>query len=259
MIKGPLFSIITINYNDCVGLQRTLDSVVNQSYQDFEYIVIDGGSDDGSKDLLDLYNDKIDYCISEKDTGVYNAMNKGLVKATGQYVLFLNSGDELYSLSVLEDNYRKIHTEDLVYFNLLQAFENNTNEHEFPSELNFNTFLKGTIGHPTTFIKRSLFNKIGLYDETLKIVADWKFFILAVVKYDCSYKKIAATLSKFYMDGMSTTNVKETDRERSIVLNEHFSDYLRLNLLEAVVSELKKSRLLKLLNRFGFIKAIEKI
>jgi len=259
MIKGPLFSIITINYNDCVGLQRTLDSVVNQSYQDFEYVVIDGGSDDGSKDLLDLYNDKIDYCISEKDTGVYNAMNKGLVKATGQYVLFLNGGDHFYNLNTLEDNYKKIHSEDLVYFNISVALENESYIKTYPTEITFSYLFKDTLPHPATFIKKTLFDKIGLYDEGLKIVSDWKFFILALAKYNASYRYVNTVFSTFYFDGISSDkeNVDVQMSERQSVIDSEFSilkkDTEELISLKRLMVDLKASRKIKWLTKFKLI------
>lgn len=253
----PLISIITINYNNKVGLERTISSIVKQSYKDFEYIVIDGNSNDGSKEVLSKYNNQIDCCIIERDSGIYNAMNKGIKKANGKYLLFINSGDELYSKTVLEENIQYIHSEDLIYFNLLQVFENHTNVHEFPSKINYNTFIEGTIGHPTTFIKKDLFHKIGLYDESLKIVADWKFFSQAVIQYKCSTKQIKATLSKFYMDGISSTNSEATNNERQKVLVELFPEYIRLKELEKLSSDLKNSKVIRWIKRFGFLKFID--
>jgi len=81
-------SIITINYNNCAGLKRTIDSVVSQSFKDYEWIVIDGGSKDGSKDLIEQYSDSFTYWVSEPDNGIYNAMNKGIEKANGEWMLF---------------------------------------------------------------------------------------------------------------------------------------------------------------------------
>jgi glycosyltransferase involved in cell wall biosynthesis len=92
----PKLSIITINYNNLEGLQRTVESVVNQTWQEFEYIVIDGGSTDGSADFIESQSETIDYWVSEPDKGIYNAMNKGIAKASGEYLLFLNSGDHLF-------------------------------------------------------------------------------------------------------------------------------------------------------------------
>ena len=101
MDKTPLISVITINFNERVGLERTFESVFNQTFQDFEYIVIDGGSNDGSKELIEENTEKISYWISEPDKGIYNAMNKGISVAKGDYLLFLNSGDILYKNDVL--------------------------------------------------------------------------------------------------------------------------------------------------------------
>ena len=137
MDKKPLISIITINFNDKIGLQRTFDSVFAQDYQDFEYIVIDGGSNDGSKELIENNAQKISYWISEPDKGIYNAMNKGILKATGEYLLFLNSGDHLYSHTVLEENYTRIENYDLIYFNLQMASEKIVKVFSLPESLRF--------------------------------------------------------------------------------------------------------------------------
>lgn len=257
MSSLPKISIITINFNDKVGLERTIQSIVNQSYKEFEYIVIDGDSNDGSKEVLEKYSSQITNWISEKDSGIYNAMNKGINLANGEYLLFINSGDELYNHSVLEENINEINTHDLVYFDLLQVFENSTNIHVFPSELNNNTFINATIGHPTTFIKKSLFKKVGLYDESLKIVADWKFFSLAFIKHNCTTKHVNKVLSKFYMDGISTMNQEKTNKEREKVLNECFGEYIRLNELEQLNNDLKNSKVIRLLKFFGFLKFIK--
>ena len=102
----PQLSIITINYNNLAGLQKTFESVFNQTFQDFEYIVIDGGSTDGSKELIEQYHDKIDYWVSEPDSGIYNAMNKGIVRANGEYLQFLNSGDSLLGENILKNVFK---------------------------------------------------------------------------------------------------------------------------------------------------------
>ena len=86
-------SIITINYNNREGLRKTIESVVNQTYRNFEYIIIDGGSTDGSVEVVKEYADRISYWVSEPDNGIYNAMNKGVLAANGKYIQFLNSGD----------------------------------------------------------------------------------------------------------------------------------------------------------------------
>ncbi|MEP7170167.1 MAG: glycosyltransferase, partial [Bacteroidota bacterium] len=99
----PLFSIITVNLNNAAGLKKTIESVVTQTFNDVEYIIIDGASTDGSKEVIKNYETKISYWVSEKDTGIYNAMNKAIKKAKAEYCLFLNSGDSLTNKKVLND------------------------------------------------------------------------------------------------------------------------------------------------------------
>ena len=113
----PNLSIITINRNNAAGLRKTIESVVSQTYTDFDYIIIDGASTDESVDVIKEYADRITYWVSEPDTGIYNAMNKGILKANGEYCLFLNSGDWLYDNDVLNDVFSISPTEDIVYGN----------------------------------------------------------------------------------------------------------------------------------------------
>lgn len=247
-------SVITVNLNNLEGLQRTMTSVFAQTWQEFEYLVIDGGSTDGSKKCIEENATRIDHWISEPDKGIYNAMNKGIRAAKGEYLLFLNSGDEFYSSKVLEENKDFIHTEDLVYFDIFLVFQEGTRIHHYPEDLNFKTFQEGAIGHPTTFIHRSLFQKIGFYDERLRIVADWKFFAIAVVKHNCTRKKVKAVLSKFYMDGVSSLNGKLVEEERKKVLRRNFPVKSAQYALKRKFVRLKENSFLKkLLRKIGII------
>src|SRR5687768_8039033 len=113
-------SIITINLNNAADLKLTIESILNQTYKDFEFIIIDGGSTDGSLDLIKQNEDKITSWISEKDKGIFNAMNKGILKATGEYLIMLNAGDLFHDPKVLQDIFEgKNHTEDILYGNAL--------------------------------------------------------------------------------------------------------------------------------------------
>lgn len=253
-------SIVTINYNNLEGLKRTMDSVVNQTWQEFEYIIIDGGSTDGSAAFIESQSSNIDYWISEPDKGIYNAMNKGIAKATGEYLLFLNSGDHLFDNIILEQNYKFVVDKDLVYFNLNFVDKTKSWIGKYPEQLLFSHFINDTLPHPATFIKSSLFNKVGLYDEGLKIVSDWKFFILALFKYSCSYIKINEILTTYYLDGISSdlTNRKLIYKERQSVFNTDFKGYIddvnQLLELKKIVSNLRKSRKIKLLIKLGLLK-----
>ena len=255
----PKLSIITINYNNLEGLKRTVESVVNQTWQQFEYIVIDGGSTDGSAAYIESQSDTIDYWVSETDKGIYNAMNKGIAKATGEYLLFLNSGDQLYSDIVLEQNHTKIADFDLIYFNIEFTESKTSKIITYPQKLAFSDFYLGTLCHQSTFINKNIFNELGLYDETLKFVSDWKFFILALFKHNCSYLKVDEILTTYYLDGISSDliNQKMLYNERQDVLNSDFKGYVQdinqLLELRTIVSNLRKSKKIGWLVKLGLI------
>lgn len=252
----PKLSIITINYNNFAGLERTVESVFNQTWQEFEFIVIDGGSTDGSVAYIESQTSNIDYWVSESDSGIYNAMNKGIAEAKGDYLLFLNSGDYLFENNVLMDNCNYLQDIDLICFDMLVLNEDLKTITSKPDFLRFSDLYLGTLPHQATFIKRELFIKVGSYDENLKIVSDWKFFILALFKYHCSYKKIDATLSIFHFDGISADvkNKEKMRNERRQVLEEYFDAYLQDYELFGIANY--NSHLLQT-NRFKMLREIE--
>ena len=177
----PKLSIITINLNNSKGLRKTIESVVSQTNKDFEYLIVDGGSTDGSVEIIREYSDSIAWWISEPDYGIYHAMNKGISKANGFYCQFLNSGDSLISKDVTDKMLRGTSTSSIIYGNKIKIMSNGRSVYN--RKLNtesFLTFYKGTMNHATAYIKKTLFDKYGLYDEELKIVSDWKFYLMAV-------------------------------------------------------------------------------
>ncbi|MES2567370.1 MAG: glycosyltransferase family 2 protein [Bacteroidota bacterium] len=218
-------SIVTINYNNRLGLKRTIESVLTQSWKDFEYIIIDGKSNDGSEEIIRQHEKEIAYWVSEKDSGIYHAMNKGIKRASGEYLLFLNSGDEFFSSTVLEDQNERINSEDLIYFDILVKDNDKEFVKTYPEKLSINYLFRDTLPHPATFIKRTLFEKIGLYDESLVIVSDWKFFISAVLKFNCTSKYVHSVLSVFYLDGISSNveNKALIKAEKTAIFENEFS------------------------------------
>lgn len=204
------------------GLNKTIQSVISQSYEHIEYIVIDGGSSDGSKGIIIAQGERIAYWVSEPDAGVYNAMNKGIKAATGECLIFINSGDTLIDKDVIKDVVLLGLTEDLVYGNL--ANDGTKEAWCPPVALSFETFYKGGLPHPSTFIKRTLFEKVGLYNESNRIVSDWEFFMIAVCKYSCSYKYIDRYIAQFMNDGMSSDplNMPKILEERSRAIRVNF-------------------------------------
>lgn len=253
-------SIITINYNNLSGLKKTLESIVNQTWQEFEYIVIDGGSTDGSAAYLESQSEHIDFWVSEPDQGIYNAMNKGIAQATGEYLLFLNSGDYLYSNTVLQENYTFLADYDLIYFNIQHLGKNNYSKTlSYPAILRFSDLFFDCLSHQATFLRKDLFESVGLYDENLTIVSDWKFMILALFKHHCSYLKVDETLSSYSLDGISADmeNRELVYKERDLVLKSEFNGYIEdLNemlQLRKTVSNLKKSKKIGWLVKLGFL------
>lgn len=217
-------SIITINYNNALGLEATIKSIVEQSIQDFEYIVVDGGSKDGSVEVIEKYKEKISKAVSEPDSGVYNAMNKGIKLAKGEYLLFINSGDTLYEKDTLEKVFSNPFTTDLIYGDLARIFpDGKTDLKVMPETIDMHFILYSTLTHPTTFIKRNLFDKYGLYREDLKIVSDWAFFLKLIAFTNITRKHIPQTIATFSMDGLSTLNKEKALEERRNVIMESFS------------------------------------
>ena len=196
-------SIITINRNNESGLGATIESVFGQTFTGFEYIIIDGASTDRSVEVIKKYADRINYWISEPDNGIYNAMNKGIRQATGEYLLFLNSGDILHDPSVLQVLSGPDTFEDIIYGDIM--YEGSEAPLIMPDKITLNTFLGPSIGHNASFIKAELFKKHGLYNEKNKIVSDWEFFIDALLKSGCSYRHVNKIFTIYQKGGISVS------------------------------------------------------
>jgi glycosyltransferase involved in cell wall biosynthesis len=232
----PRLSIITINRNNAPGLAKTIKSVIGQSFRDFEYLVIDGDSTDESVEIIKGTEKDLAYWISEPDTGIYNAMNKGIVKAKGEYCYFLNSGDRLFDEHSLSKLFAYPCKEDIIYWNT--TFERTNRPHEiktFPAELTFNFFFHNTLGHQASIIKKSLLTSLGMYDEKIKYSADWIFYIRAIVGAGCSYKYLDINISVFNTEGFSGQgeSLQEIYREKEDFYRNHYpffyEDYKLLN------------------------------
>lgn len=230
-------SIITINYNDALGLQKTLDSIAHQTYSNYEQIIIDGGSTDGSKEIicqfanLPILKNKFKW-VSEKDTGVYNAQNKGILKATGEYCLFLNAGDYFVNDCVLENVFKNEIIADVIYGNLLVVSgEDIIGKCKGKIHTTFLDIYSSIVKHQASFIKRDLFEKYGLYDESLRIVADWAFFFKTIGFNAVSLQYVDVDIACFENNGISNNNPELCKIERKKVLDQYMptimqEDYL---------------------------------
>ena len=218
------YTIITINFNNSAELRQTIESVLGQTMKDFEYIVIDGGSTDGSVEVIKDYADHIDYWVSEPDKGVYNAMNKGLGKAHGEYVNFMNSGDTFHSPNVLEEVDRQIGDADILFGNVCnRATGIRYGGIKAGSEVTFLTKKKEILCHQATFYRRTIFERHP-YDESLKLIADWKVNVQAIVFDNCKVKVVDTIVANYDLTGMSSTQSLLHAEERKRVMAELFPE-----------------------------------
>jgi glycosyltransferase involved in cell wall biosynthesis len=209
--KDCKFSIITINLNNEVGLKKTIESVIKQNYRNFEFLVIDGGSIDGSVDEIKRIESSLSYWVSEPDKGIYDAMNKGIKFATGTYCLFLNSGDCLYSKNILSDFINSSVNQDIVIGNSIVITNFEEELHSSPIELNFRYLSLFNIPHQATFIKRALFTSVGLYNCNNYVVSDWEFILKAICLHNSSYRHLDIVISICEPPGISRS-IENIDR-----------------------------------------------
>ena len=222
-------SIITINLNNKDGLRKTIESVVSQTFSDYEYIVIDGASTDGSVEVIKEYKDKITYWVSEPDKGIYNAMNKGILQAKGEYCLFLNSGDWLYDILVLEKIFFQKPSVDIINGGLIKVYSDRESldkgqafaRKERGESLTLKDMLIGNLNHQSTLIKRSLFDKYGLYMEDYKIVSDWILFLQAIGIDGVNVDYLDVIIAKFDMSGVCNTNKDLLEQERKLAIEKY--------------------------------------
>ncbi len=229
MAKTPLLSIITVNLNNLEGLKRTVESVLSQTWNDFEFIIIDGGSVDGSKAFIQTLDGKVDYWVSEEDKGVFNAMNKGILKSKGDYILFLNSGDSLHTSNTMKIVVQKMATNsDIYYGDIQRLYENGeTNIKKFDSKLDFSFFIKSSLSHQASFIKRNLFYEVFFYNENYQISADWEFFACSICLHNARTQYLDFIITDFDMSGMSNKAEYKTLQieEREITLSKKFTHF----------------------------------
>ncbi len=223
-------SIITINRNNASGLEKTMQSVAAQTFKEFEYIVVDGASTDGSVEVIKKLEHEFAHLkwVSESDSGIYNAMNKGIRMASGEYIQILNSGDCLAAPDVTERvlaELVKVGNPSMLYGNMVKCFPDGrqwVDKCFAGSEITMLGMFTGSLNHDATYICRDFFDKYGYYDENLKIVSDWKWFLQSIVLGGEQLQYVDLNVTLFDMTGVSVTN-KDLDRaERKMVLEQLF-------------------------------------
>ena len=248
----PLLSIITINYNDAFGLEKTIESVSNQTFKNYEYIIIDGASTDSSLEIIQKNIEKIHYSSSEKDSGIFNAMNKGIKIAKGSYLLFLNSGDELNGLSALSNFISNPNFGgDIIYGNY--KFFNG--EKIYPDDLTPLFFMRTSLPHQSTFFKKKVFDMMGFYDEKYRIVSDRAFYIKCFLSNQFEFKHINYPLTIYDLAGISNninySSLKDIEDEQVFKENYglYYEDYKQMLNLQRELHIAKGQTLFGILRR----------
>lgn len=224
----PKISVITVCLNAEKILKRTIESVLSQTFSNLEYLVIDGGSTDNTKKLVEGFGNKINWFISEKDNGIYDAMNKGITKATGDLLIFLNAGDYYVSSNVISYTVNKMRLNEADVFFARFIWEDVSNQDivlsdhastEFDWDLKHSNF-----PHPATFYKRTVFSTIGKFDQHYKILADYEWNARALVKYRIPFQYISIIMALFSTDGMSNDliNSRQIEVERKQIARNYF-------------------------------------
>lgn len=245
-------SIITVCYNNLEGLKRTYASIVNQTARkEIGWIVVDGASTDGTPEWLEAHSAEIDRWVSEPDSGIYNAMNKGVRMATGEYCLFINSGDLLNSDDIIEKCIPHLDGTIIIYGDLVTYNPKNGiyGLNKYPRDLRASYFINGTLPHQATFILTTEI-KNNPYSEKYRIVSDWLFFAEQIILRNASYKYINEKIGVFYLDGISIKRYGEAVKETKAAWHDTFPECLTSDLLELVHA--KRLPFYSVINKIAF-------
>lgn len=224
---GPKVSVITACLNSERHIERTIQSVLSQSYKNIEFIIVDGGSTDKTLEIINKYTKFIAYLISEPDNGIYDAQNKGLKLATGDILCVLNSDDCFYDNHVIEkvvDFLKNKEDIDFVYGNMLCLNPETQQAYlkKYPARLKKRFFLRGPLGHPATFLKRDCFTKAGFYDARYRISADYEWYLRALFKKRLRAARMNEITSIFQEGGRSANDALRLT-ETEAVLRTYFT------------------------------------
>ncbi|MGY3054443.1 glycosyltransferase involved in cell wall biosynthesis [Pedobacter sp. UYEF25] len=219
----PKLSVITVVYNNVRDIERTINSVLNQSFKDIEYLIIDGNSTDGTKEIISKYASAVSKIISEPDAGIYFAMNKGLAIATGDYVLFMNSGDEIYDLQTVERVFRSGKNAD-IYYGETEMYSDDwqslgRRRHNAPKAFTWRSFKYGmSISHQAIYLRRTIVDPFSV-DYKYSADIDW---ILKAAKKATKVIRVDGYVAKYLVGGISKKKHRESLIERYQIFKKHF-------------------------------------
>ena len=205
-------SIITVSYNSVTTIKDTIESVITQDYQNIEYIVVDGNSNDGTNEIIKEYKDKISCYISESDKGIYDAMNKGINSATGDLIGILNSDDLYVNNRVISNIVDHIGDCDGIYADLVYVDQFNLNKIKRTwrsGKYSEGAFKWGWMPpHPTFFVRKECYNKYGNYNTIMKSAADYEFMLRVIHKHKISISYLSEIIIKMRVGGISNNSLK---------------------------------------------------
>lgn len=240
-------SIITVCYNSCTNIEKTIKSVLSQNYDNIEYIIIDGKSTDGTIEIIQKYSNNIDTFISEPDNGIYDAMNKGIKHSTGEWLMFMNAGDTYISNDSLKGFISNL-TEGIRILrgNIIRVYPNFKTESTgiTKQEPGIMDMFNGTFHHQASLIQKRLFDEFGYYSTQYKLMSDWKFFFDCVVLHNQKTKYVDFPVANFAMDGASTINTIKYRKEQLDYLTQIYGSDLVKVMNE--VSIIRKNKVLSL-------------
>jgi len=222
-LKPPTLSVITVVYNNVRDIERTMLSVLTQTYQDVEYIIVDGLSTDGTLRIINRYRNLLAKVISEKDEGIYDAMNKGLAAAKGDYVLFMNSGDEFYDNDTVEKVFATARGADIYYGETEMINEEGESlgrrRHETPQQFTWESFRYGmNVSHQAIYVKRSL---AEAYDRRYALSADIDWIIRVAMKAHIIVN-VKQYVAKYLVGGMSKAKHRQSLMERFNIMRRYY-------------------------------------
>lgn len=232
MVIAMLVSIITVCLNEKEHIEDTINSIINQTCQDFEWIVVDGGSIDGTVEILHRYRDRIRMFISETDRGIYNAMNKGIKLSQGEYCLFMNGGDYFYDDLGIEKLKLFKPVADIVYCGVVEERDDGSQRQKFitPVTVDREYLYRQSLQHQSTFIRRVLFDRYGLYDEGFSIMSDREFFTRVILRHQVTVQHLPELISVFRFTGITAKlkSSSQMNKELRTIRHRYFGTVYRI-------------------------------
>ncbi len=205
MIMAPLVTIVTVVYNAVETLEETILSVLNQSYDQFEYLILDGGSTDGTVDIIKKYADRLSYWCSEHDNGIYDAMNKAISHGSGKWINFMNAGDVFFHRQTLEAIFQdREYADDVLYGDMISRYPNDTFIYNKAQSVEALAY-RMPFCHQSAFVRMDLM-KMFPFDTKFRLAADYDFFYRLYFERKGKFLYLPYCIAIYSMDGVSSTN-----------------------------------------------------